>query len=226
MENSNFIKTIMKNELEQGIVKSILTRFPPEPNAYLHIGHARAIITNFELSKYFGGGTNLRFDDTNPSKEDTEYVEAIKKDIAWLGYTPRTINYGSNYFDATYEKARLLIKKGKAFVCDLNQEQLSEYRGSISEPGKESPYRNRTIEENLRLFEEMKEGKYGNGEKTLRAKIDMASPNINMRDPVIYRIMHVSHHQTKDKWCIYPMYDFAHPLQDAFEGITHSLCSI
>ncbi len=226
MENSNFIKTIMKNELEQGIVKSILTRFPPEPNAYLHIGHARAIITNFELSKYFGGGTNLRFDDTNPSKEDTEYVEAIKKDIAWLGYTPRTINYGSNYFDATYEKACLLIKKGKAFVCDLNQEQLSEYRGSISEPGKESPYRNRTIEENLRLFEEMKEGKYGNGEKTLRAKIDMASPNINMRDPVIYRIMHVSHHQTKDKWCIYPMYDFAHPLQDAFEGITHSLCSI
>ena len=226
MENSNFIKTIMKNELEQGIVKSILTRFPPEPNAYLHIGHARAIITNFELSKYFGGGTNLRFDDTNPSKEDTEYVEAIKKDIAWLGYTPRTINYGSNYFDATYEKACLLIKKGKAFVCDLNQEQLSEYRGSISEPGKESPYRNRSIEENLRLFEEMKEGKYGNGEKTLRAKIDMASPNINMRDPVIYRIMHVSHHQTKDKWCIYPMYDFAHPLQDAFEGITHSLCSI
>ena len=225
-ENSNFIKTIMKNELEQGIVKSILTRFPPEPNAYLHIGHARAIITNFELSKYFGGGTNLRFDDTNPSKEDTEYVEAIKKDIAWLGYTPRTINYGSNYFDATYEKACLLIKKGKAFVCDLNQEQLSEYRGSISEPGKESPYRNRSIEENLRLFEEMKEGKYGNGEKTLRAKIDMASPNINMRDPVIYRIMHVSHHQTKDKWCIYPMYDFAHPLQDAFEGITHSLCSI
>ena len=226
MENSNFIKTIMKNELEQGIVKTILTRFPPEPNAYLHIGHARAIITNFELSKSFGGGTNLRFDDTNPSKEDTEYVEAIKKDIAWLGYTPRTVNYGSNYFDATYEKAQLLIKKGLAFVCDLNQEQLSEYRGSINEPGKESPYRNRTVEENLRLFEEMKEGKYGNGEKTLRAKIDMASPNINMRDPVIYRIMHVHHHQTKDKWCIYPMYDFAHPLQDAFEGITHSLCSI
>ncbi len=225
-ENSNFIKTIMKNELEQRIVDTILTRFPPEPNAYLHIGHARAIITNFELSKHFGGGTNLRFDDTNPSKEDTEYVEAIKKDIEWLGYTPRAINYGSSYFDATYEKACLLIKKGLAFVCDLNQEQLSEYRGSINEPGKESPYRNRSVEENLRLFEEMKEGKYANGEKTLRAKIDMASPNINMRDPVIYRIMHVHHHQTKDKWCIYPMYDFAHPLQDAFEGITHSLCSI
>ncbi len=225
-ENSNFIKTIMKNELEQRIVDTILTRFPPEPNAYLHIGHARAIITNFELSKHFGGGTNLRFDDTNPSKEDTEYVEAIKKDIEWLGYTPRAINYGSSYFDATYEKACLLIKKGLAFVCDLNQEQLSEYRGSINEPGKESPYRNRSVEENLRLFEEMKEGKYANGEKTLRAKIDMASPNINMRDPVIYRIMHVHHHQTKDKWCIYPMYDFAHPIQDAIEGITHSLCSL
>lgn len=225
-ENSNFIKTIMKNELEQGVVSQILTRFPPEPNAYLHIGHARAIIHNFELAKYFGGGTNLRFDDTNPSKEDTEYVEAIKKDIEWLGYTPRTINYGSNYFDKTYEKAILLIKKGKAYVCDLNQEELSKYRGSINEPGIESPYRNRTVEENLKLFEEMKNGKYQNGEKTLRAKIDMASPNINMRDPVIYRIMHVSHHQTKDKWCIYPMYDFAHPLQDAFEGITHSLCSI
>lgn len=226
IDNSNFIKTIMKNELEQGVVDHILTRFPPEPNAYLHIGHARAIIMNFELAACFNGGTNLRFDDTNPSKEDTEYVDAIKKDIAWLGYTPRTVNYGSNYFDATYEKAILLIKKGLAYVCDLNQEQLSEYRGSINEPGKESPYRNRSIEENLKLFEEMKNGKYASGEKTLRAKIDMASPNINMRDPVIYRIMHVHHHQTGGKWCIYPMYDFAHPLQDAFEGITHSLCSI
>ena len=225
-ENSNFIKTIMKNELEQGIVDTILTRFPPEPNAYLHIGHARAIITNFELSKHFGGGTNLRFDDTNPSKEDTEYVEAIKKDIEWLGYTPHTVNYGSSYFDKTYEKAVLLIKKGLAFVDDLDQETLSKYRGSINEPGTESPYRNRSVEENLKLFEEMKNGKYANGEKTLRAKIDMASPNINMRDPVIYRIMHVHHHQTKDKWCIYPMYDFAHPLQDSFEGITHSLCSL
>lgn len=225
-DNSNFIKTIMKNELENHTVDYILTRFPPEPNAYLHIGHARAIITNFELAKCFGGATNLRFDDTNPSKEDTEYVDAIKKDIAWLGYTPKAVNYGSNYFDQTYDKAVLLIQKGLAYVDDLNQEELAEYRGSINEPGKPSPYRNRSIEENLKLFEEMKNGKYANGEKTLRAKIDMASPNINMRDPVIYRIMHVSHHQTKDKWCIYPMYDFAHPLQDAFEGITHSLCSI
>ena len=224
--NSNFIKTIMKEELDNGVVDHILTRFPPEPNAYLHIGHARAIIMNFELAKCFDGATNLRFDDTNPSKEDTEYIEAIKKDIAWLGYTPKSIHYGSEYFERTYEKAKLLIKKGLAFVDDLTQEQLSEYRGSINEPGKPSPFRNRSVEENLRLFEEMKEGKYANGEKTLRAKIDMASPNINMRDPVIYRIMHVTHHQTKDKWCIYPMYDFAHPLQDAFEGITHSLCSI
>lgn len=225
-DNSNFIKTIMKEELNNGVVDHILTRFPPEPNAYLHIGHARAIIMNFELAKCFDGATNLRFDDTNPSKEDTEYIEAIKKDIAWLGYTPKSIHYGSEYFERTYEKAKLLIKKGLAFVDDLTQEQLSEYRGSINEPGKPSPFRNRSVEENLRLFEEMKEGKYANGEKTLRAKIDMASPNINMRDPVIYRIMHVTHHQTKDKWCIYPMYDFAHPLQDAFEGITHSLCSI
>lgn len=225
-DNSNFIKTIMKEELDNGVVNHILTRFPPEPNAYLHIGHARAIIMNFELAKCFDGATNLRFDDTNPSKEDTEYIEAIKKDIAWLGYTPKSIHYGSEYFERTYEKAKLLIKKGLAFVDDLTQEQLSEYRGSINEPGKPSPFRNRNVEENLRLFEEMKEGKYANGEKTLRAKIDMASPNINMRDPVIYRIMHVTHHQTKDKWCIYPMYDFAHPLQDAFEGITHSLCSI
>ena len=225
-DNSNFIKTIMKEELDNGVVNHILTRFPPEPNAYLHIGHARAIIMNFELAKCFDGATNLRFDDTNPSKEDTEYIEAIKKDIAWLGYTPKSIHYGSEYFERTYEKAKLLIKKGLAFVDDLTQEQLSEYRGSINEPGKPSPFRNRSVEENLRLFEEMKEGKYANGEKTLRAKIDMASPNINMRDPVIYRIMHVTHHQTKDKWCIYPMYDFAHPLQDAFEGVTHSLCSI
>lgn len=225
-DNSNFIKTIMKEELDNGVVDYILTRFPPEPNAYLHIGHARAIIMNFELAKCFDGATNLRFDDTNPSKEDTEYIEAIKKDIAWLGYTPKSIHFGSEYFERTYEKAKLLIKKGLAFVDDLTQEQLSEYRGSINEPGKPSPFRNRSVEENLRLFEEMKEGKYANGEKTLRAKIDMASPNINMRDPVIYRIMHVTHHQTKDKWCIYPMYDFAHPLQDAFEGITHSLCSI
>lgn len=225
-ENSNFIKTIMKNELDDGTVNHILTRFPPEPNAYLHIGHARAIITNFTLSKYFNGATNLRFDDTNPSKEDTEYVEAIKNDLSWLGFTPKSIHYGSDYFDQTYEKALLLIRKNLAFVCDLNQEELAEYRGSITTPGKNSPYRNRSVEENLRLFDEMRQGLYANGEKTLRAKIDMASPNINMRDPVIYRIMKVNHHQTKDKWCIYPMYDFAHPLQDSFEGITHSLCSI
>ena len=227
MDNtSNFIKTIIKNELETGVVDHILTRFPPEPNAYLHIGHARAIITNFELAKNFGGKTNLRFDDTNPVKEDVEFVEAIKEDIAWLGYTPEIVVYGSSYFEETYEKAILLIKKGLAFVCDLTQEEVSLYRGDTINPGKESPYRNRSIEENLKLFEEMKEGKYPNGSKTLRAKIDMSSPNINMRDPVIYRIIHINHHQTGDKWCIYPMYDFAHPLQDSFEGITHSLCSL
>ena len=227
MDNtSNFIKTIMKNELETGVVDHILTRFPPEPNAYLHIGHARAIITNFELAKNFGGKTNLRFDDTNPVKEDVEFVEAIKEDIAWLGYTPEIVVYGSSYFEETYEKAILLIKKGLAFVCDLTQEEVSLYRGDTNNPGKDSPYRNRSIEENLKLFEEMKNGVYPNGAKTLRAKIDMSSPNINMRDPVIYRIIHINHHQTGDKWCIYPMYDFAHPLQDSFEGITHSLCSL
>ena len=226
MENSNFIKTIMKQELENGVVNSILTRFPPEPNAYLHIGHARAIVTNFELAKEFNGATNLRFDDTNPVKEDAEYVEAIIKDLEWLGYKPRIVVYGSSYFEKTYEKAILFIKKGLAYVDDLTQEQVAEYRGSINEPGKNSPYRDRSVEENLKLFEEMRQGKYANGEKTLRAKIDMASPNINMRDPVIYRIIHINHHQTGDKWCIYPMYDFAHPLQDAFEGITHSLCSL
>ena len=225
-ENSNFIKTIMKNELETGVVDHILTRFPPEPNAYLHIGHARAIINNFELSAYFNGATNLRLDDTNPSKEGSEYVDAIIKDIEWLGYEPKVVNYGSSYFEETFEKAVLLIKKGLAFVCDLTHEEMAAYRGDVVTPGKNSPYRDRSVEENLKLFYEMREGKYKDGEKTLRAKIDMASPNMNMRDPVIYRIMNVSHHQTGDKWCIYPMYDFAHPLQDAIEGITHSLCSI
>jgi len=225
-ETSNFIKTIMKEELESGKVDHILTRFPPEPNAYLHIGHARAIITNFELAKAFDGATNLRFDDTNPVKEDASYVEAIKEDLNWLGYTPKNVFYGSSYFDKTFEKAVLLIKKGLAFICDLSQEELSRYRGDDKTPGTESPYRNRSIEENLKLFYEMRDGKYGNGEKTLRAKIDMKSPNINMRDPVLYRIIHIHHHQTGDKWCIYPMYDFAHPLQDSFEGITHSLCSL
>ncbi len=226
MENSNFIKNIMKTELEEGKVDHILTRFPPEPNAYLHIGHARAIITNFELAKEFGGKTNLRFDDTNPAKEGQEFIDAILEDIKWLGYTPNIIVFGSNYFDKTYDLAIGLIKKGLAYVDDLSPEEVSAYRGTPTEPGKDSPYRTRSIEENLRLFEEMRAGKYNKGEKTLRAKIDMASPNINMRDPVIYRIMKISHHQTKDKWCIYPTYDFAHPLQDSFEGITHSLCSL
>ena len=225
-DTSNFIKTIMKEELESGKVDHILTRFPPEPNAYLHIGHARAIITNFELAAFYNGATNLRFDDTNPVKEDNSFVEAIKEDLKWLGYTPKNVFYGSSYFDRTYEKAILLIKKGLAFVDDLSQEELAKYRGDDKTPGTDSPYRNRTVEENLKLFEEMKDGKYGNGEKTLRAKIDMKSPNINMRDPVLYRIIHINHHQTGDKWCIYPMYDFAHPLQDSFEGITHSLCSL
>jgi glutaminyl-tRNA synthetase len=225
-EMSNFIKTIMINDLESGKVKSIVTRFPPEPNAYLHIGHARAIITNFELANSFGGKTNLRFDDTNPAKEDVEFVKAIEKDIEWLGYHPAKVLYGSDYFDETYELAVKLIKKGLAYVCDLTPEETSKYRGDFNTPGIESPYRNRSVEENLELFKNMKEGKYQEGERVLRAKIDMASPNINMRDPVLYRILYISHHRTKDKWCIYPMYDFAHPIQDAIEGITHSLCSL
>lgn len=225
-EINNFIKTIMQNDLDSGKVDAIATRFPPEPNAYLHIGHARAIITNFELAKAFNGTTNLRFDDTNPAKEDQEFVEGIIEDLAWLGYTPTNIFYGSDYFEKTYEKAIMLIKKGLAYVDDLSQEEISKYRGTLNEPGKNSPYRDRSVEENLKLFEEMREGKYKDGEKTLRAKIDMASPNINMRDPVMYRILHINHHRQGTKWCIFPMYDFAHPLQDSFEGITHSLCSL
>ncbi|MDD3958165.1 MAG: glutamine--tRNA ligase, partial [Candidatus Izemoplasmatales bacterium] len=223
---SNFIKTIMEEDLASGKVEGIITRFPPEPNAYLHIGHARAIITNFELAKIFDGKTNLRFDDTNPVKEDASFVEAIKEDIAWLGYHPEAIYFGSDYFEETYRYAVKLIKKGLAYVCDLSQAEVSQYRGTLTEPGKESPYRNRSIDENLALFEAMKSGKFPDGSKTLRAKIDMASPNINMRDPVIYRIIHIIHHNTGDRWCIYPMYDFAHPLQDAIEGVTHSLCSL
>ena len=225
-EISNFIKTIMEKDLEEGRVKQIVTRFPPEPNAYLHIGHARAIINDFELAKAFGGYTNLRFDDTNPVNEGAEYVQAIIDDIKWLGYEPKNIFFGSDYFEEQYNRAILLIKKGLAYVDDLNADQITEYRGSLTEPGKNSPYRDRSIEENLKLFQEMRDGKYGNGEKTLRAKIDMAHPNLNMRDPVIYRILHVPHHRQGDKWCIYPMYDFAHPLQDAIEGITHSMCSL
>ena len=225
-EYSNFIKTIMEKDLEEGRVKSIVTRFPPEPNAYLHIGHARAIVNDFELAADFGGYTNLRFDDTNPVNEGAEYVDAIINDIRWLGYEPKHIFFGSDYFEEQYNRAILLIKKGLAYVDDLNADEITEYRGTLTEPGKDSPYRNRSIEENLKLFQEMRDGKYGNGEKTLRAKIDMAHPNINMRDPVIYRILHVPHHRQGNKWCIYPMYDFAHPLQDAIEGVTHSMCSL
>ncbi len=225
-EINNFIKTIMENDLRDGKVDAIATRFPPEPNAYLHIGHARAIITNFELAKAFNGTTNLRFDDTNPAKEDKEFVDGIIEDLAWLGYTPTNVFYGSDYFEKTYEKAILLIKKGLAYVDDLSQEEMSKYRGTLTEPGKNSPWRDRSIEENLKLFEEMRQGKYKDGEKTLRAKIDMSHPNINMRDPAMYRILHLNHHRQGTKWCIFPMYDFAHPLQDAFEGITHSLCSL
>ena len=225
-EINNFIKTIMQQDLESKKVDEIITRFPPEPNAYLHIGHARAIITNFELAKSFNGKTNLRFDDTNPAKEDKEFVEGIIEDLAWLGYKPNNIFYGSDYFEKTYEKAVMLIKKGLAYVDDLSQEEISKYRGTLNEPGKNSPYRDRSVEENLKLFQEMRDGKYADGEKTLRAKIDMSSPNINMRDPVMYRILHINHHRQGTKWCIFPMYDFAHPLQDSFEGISHSLCSL
>ena len=225
-EINNFIKTIMESDLKDGKVKNIMTRFPPEPNAYLLIGHARAIVMNFELAKMFGGKTNLRFDDTNPTKEGIEYVEAIKRDIEWLGYTPDNIFYGSDYFEEQYNRAVLLIKKGKAYVCDLTQEEMAKYRGTLTEGGKDSPYRNRSVAENLELFAKMRNGEFAEGSRVLRAKIDMSSPNINMRDPVMYRILNATHHKTGNKWCIYPMYDFAHPLQDALEGITHSLCSI
>jgi glutaminyl-tRNA synthetase len=223
---SNFIKSIIEEDIASGKVSKVVTRFPPEPNAYLHIGHARAIITDFEMANIFGGYTNLRFDDTNPVKEDAMFVEAIKEDIKWLGYTPKNVFFGSDYFEESYQRALLLIRKGLAYVDDQSPEEVSKHRGTLTEPGIESPCRNRSVEENLRLFQEMRDGKYADGEKTLRAKIDMASPNINMRDPVIYRILHITHHNTGDKWCIYPMYDFAHPLQDAIEGVTHSLCSL
>lgn len=225
-EISNYIKTLMAEDLKEGRVKEIVTRFPPEPNAYLHIGHARAIITDFECAQAYGGKTNLRFDDTNPTKEDSEYVDAIQEDIKWLGYKPSQVLFGSDYFDATYEKAQLLIRKGLAYVDDLSQEEISKYRGTLVEAGKNSPYRERSVAVNLDLFERMKAGEFKDGEKTLRAKIDMASPNINMRDPILYRIIHMNHHRQGNKWCIYPMYDFAHPLQDSFEGVTHSLCSL
>lgn len=223
--SSNFIKTIMIEDLESGKHDKIITRFPPEPNGYLHIGHAKSIVINFGLAREFNGRTNLRFDDTNPLKEDKEYVEAIKEDVRWLGFQWDELRFASDYFEEMYNRAILLIKKGKAYVCDLSPEEIREYRGTLTEPGKESPYRNRSIEENLDLFERMRKGEFAEGEKVLRAKIDMASPNINMRDPVIYRIIHAPHHNTGDKWCIYPMYAFAHPLEDAIEGITHSLCT-
>ena len=224
--SSNFIKNIVIDDIKSGKHQEIITRFPPEPNGYLHIGHAKSIVLNFELADEFKGKTNLRFDDTNPVKEDTEYVESIKADVKWLGFDWDNLFFASNYFDTMYEKAVLLIKKGLAFVCDLSSEEMKEYRGTLTEPGKNSPYRNRSIEENLALFERMKNGEFANGEKVLRAKIDMSSPNINMRDPVIYRIAHSEHHNTGNKWCIYPMYDFAHPIEDAIEGITHSICTL
>lgn len=224
--SSNFIRNIIKEDLETGKHDSIITRFPPEPNGYLHIGHAKSILLNFGLSEEFKGRTNLRFDDTNPTKEDTEYVQSIEEDVKWLGCQWNELHFASNYFDTMYEKALLLIKKGLAYVCDLTPDEIKEYRGSLTAPGKESPYRNRTVEENLELFEKMKNGEFKDGEKVLRAKIDMSSPNINFRDPVIYRIAHATHHNTGDKWCIYPMYSFAHPLEDAIEGITHSICTL
>jgi len=230
MENkpapSNFIRNIILDDLNSGKCKEIVTRFPPEPNGYLHIGHAKSIVLNFDLADEFKGKTNLRFDDTNPLKEETEYVESIKEDVKWLGYEWDGLYFGSDFFEEMYTRAVLLVKKGLAYVCDLSAEEIRLTRGTLKEPGKESPYRSRTAEENLDLFERMRKGEFKDGEKVLRAKIDMASPNLNMRDPVLYRIAHASHHNTGDKWCIYPMYDFAHPLEDAIEGVTHSICTL
>ena len=225
--SKNFIEQEIEKDLAEGVYDHVQTRFPPEPNGYLHIGHAKSILLNYGLAKKYGGKFNMRFDDTNPTKEKEEFVHSILEDVKWLGadYEDRLF-FASNYFQKMYECAVLLIKKGKAFVCDLSAEQIREYRGDFTTPGKESPYRNRSIEENLQLFEDMKAGKYQDGEKVLRAKIDMASPNINMRDPVIYRVAHMTHHNTGDTWCIYPMYDFAHPIEDAIEHITHSICTL
>lgn len=224
--SSNFIHDFIDRDLAEGVNTRVQTRFPPEPNGYLHIGHAKAICIDFATAEKYGGICNLRLDDTNPTKEDVEYVESIKEDIAWLGFKWEHVYYASEYFDFLYECAIKLIKKGLAFVDDLTADEIREYRGTLTEPGKNSPYRDRSIDENLDLFRRMTDGEFADGEKVLRAKIDMASPNINMRDPVIYRIMHVSHHQTGDRWCVYPMYDFAHPLSDAKEGVTYSLCSL
>ena len=223
---SNFIRNIVIDDIKSGKTKQVITRFPPEPNGYLHIGHAKSIVLNFELADEFKGKTNLRFDDTNPLKEDTEYVESIKEDVKWLGFDWDNLFFASDYFEEMYNRATLLIEKGLAYVDDLNADEIREYRGTLTEPGKESPYRNRSVEENLDLFKRMRNGEFGNGEKVLRAKIDMSSPNINLRDPVIYRIAHATHHNTGDKWCIYPMYAFAHPIEDAIEGVTHSICTL
>ena len=231
MENEtvskNFIENIIDKDLAEGVYDTVHTRFPPEPNGYLHIGHAKSILLNYGLAKEYNGKFNMRFDDTNTTKEKSEFVESIKADIKWLGADwEDRLFFASDYFPQMYEAAIKLIKKGKAYVCDLTADQIREYRGTLTEPGKESPYRSRSVEENLQLFEEMKDGKYQDGEKVLRAKIDMASPNMNMRDPVIYRVAHMTHHRTGDTWCIYPLYDFAHPLSDALENITHSICTL
>ena len=227
-ETLNFIHQIIEKDLENRKYgdSPIITRFPPEPNGYLHIGHAKSICLNFSTAAKYGGKCNLRYDDTNPVKEDMEYIKSIEEDVRWLGFDWAERLWASDYFATMYEAAVELIKKGKAYVCELTPEEMKEYRGTLTEPGKNSPFRDREVEENLRLFEEMKAGKYADGEKVLRAKIDMASPNINMRDPIIYRIAHASHHNTGDEWCIYPMYDFAHPIEDAIEGITHSICTL
>ena len=225
--SKNFIEQMIDKDLEEGVCDSVCTRFPPEPNGYLHIGHAKSILLNYGIARKYNGKFNMRFDDTNPTKERVEFVESIKEDIQWLGADwEDRLYFASDYFEKMYEAAVALIKKGKAYVCDLSADEIREYRGTLTEPGKESPYRNRSVEENLQLFEAMKNGRVADGEKVLRAKIDMASSNMNMRDPVIYRVAHMSHHNTGDQWCIYPMYDFAHPLEDAFEGVTHSICTL
>ncbi len=226
VEATNFIEQIINEELESGKVTSIQTRFPPEPNGYLHIGHAKSMTINFGIAKKYGGKCNVFFDDTNPSKEKDEFVQSILADIKWLGFDWADITYASNYFDTIYNMAEKMINEGKAFVDDLSADEIHDTRGTLTEPGKESPYRNRSIEENLKLFREMRDGKYADGEKVLRAKIDMSSPNMNMRDPVIYRVLRATHHRTGDKWCIYPMYDFAHPICDSMQGVTHSLCTL
>ena len=225
--SKNFIEQIIDKDLAEGVYDTVHTRFPPEPNGYLHIGHAKSIILNYGLAKEYGGKFNMRFDDTNPTKEKVEFVESIKADIAWLGADwEDRLFFASDYFDQMYEGAVKLIRKGKAYVSDLTADEIREYRGTLTEPGKEDPSSSRSVEENLALFEDMKNGKFADGEKVLRARIDMASPNMNMRDPVIYRVAHMTHHRTGDKWCIYPMYDFAHPIEDAIEGITHSICTL